>query len=355
MNTQLAGDDRGFPWGSNNPTTAQRIAVALVLAVAAGALHYFRAGERGGLSDFSQLWYGASMLIDGRNPYLLIGPHRLINMPTPLFYPATAFVAVMPLTLFPFHAAGAVFIFLSTLLLAWGATADGWHRLPLFPSVAFLTSAQLGQWSILMTAAVFIPAVALVAVAKPQSSLAIVGSSPRRLAFVASVVGGIILLVVSFMLMPEWPREWWRMLGTTDYFVAPIARTGGLVIALVLLRWKRSEAWLVFIAACLPQTWYPYNGLLLLVVASTYREACTLSLISSAVWMVVYLFIPGEMRSPATRELWGTVLVASSYLPAVLLILRRPNEGQGPWWFDAYAQYRQNRLTPNVKTSHEVV
>jgi hypothetical protein len=273
-------------------------------------------------------------------------------MPTPLFYPAPAFVTVMPLTLLSFHLAGAVFIFVSAFLLAWGATSDGWHRLPIFPSVAFLTAAQLGQWSILMTAAVFIPAVALFAVAKPQASSAIVGSSPGRLTLIASVVGGVVLLAFSFALMPEWFGVWRQMIHATSYFVPPIARTGGVAIALVLFRWRRSDAWLVLIAACLPQTWYAYNGLLLLVVARTYREACALSLFSSAVWMTVFLFLPGEMRSDETRELWGTLLVASSYLPATLLILRRPNEGPSPWWLDMIFR---RRLTGSIDATHSLL
>ena len=196
-----------------------------------------------------------------------------------------------------------------------------------------------------MTAAVFIPSIALIAAAKPQSSAAIVGSSPSRLALFASLVGGFVLIGFSFVLLPHWFAEWRHMVGTTNYFVAPIARTGGVAIALVLLRWRRSDAWLVMIAACLPQTWYPYNGLLLLVVAETYREACALSLFSSAVWMMVYLLIPGEMRTDQTRELWGTLLVASSYLPATLLVLRRPNEGPSPWWLAIVRPAKPARVT----------
>jgi hypothetical protein len=101
--------------------------------------------------------------------------------------------------------------------------------------------------------------------------------------------------------LPDWPREWLKLIGSTDYFTPPILRVGGVLVALVLVRWRRQEAWLIFIAACMPQTWYPYNGLLLLAVAATYREACVLSLFSSASWMAVYLFVPGEMRSEQTR------------------------------------------------------
>jgi hypothetical protein len=322
-----------FPWGSNNPTLSERILVALVIAAAAAAVNYFRAAEKGGVSDFTPVWYGAKMLMHGENPYLLIGPHRLIQTPTPLVYPAPAFVTVIPLTVLSFPAAGAVFVFLSTALLAWGITADGWHRLPIFPSVAFLTSAQLGQWSILMTAALFIPAVAFIAVAKPQASLPIVGSTSSRRIVIAAAIGGVILIATSFALLPDWPVEWLKLVGSTDYFTPPILRMGGILVALVLVRWKRREAWLVFIAACLPQTWYPYNGLLLLAVAETYREACFLSLFSSAAWMAVYLFVPGQMRSEETRATWSAVLLATSYLPAVIIVLRRPNRGPSPWFF----------------------
>lgn len=322
----------GFPWASTRPTRRQRIGVALFIATIAASMNYFRAAERGGMSDFTPLWHAARLILASQNPYLLVGPHMLFDMPTPLYYPAPAFITVIPLTLFSFHVAGALFVFLSAFLLAWGVTADGWHRLPMFPSIAFLTAAQLGQWSILMTAAAFIPAVALIAISKPQASFPILGSSQGKRPTVAALLGGTVLLIVSFALLPSWASEWLKLVGNTAYFVPPIARTGGFVIALVLLRWRRSEAWLVIIAACLPQTWYPYNGLLLFVVASTYREAAVLSLFSSAAWMTVYLFIPGEMRSNATQELWGTLLVATSYLPATLLILRRPNDGPGPWW-----------------------
>lgn len=334
----------GFPWGDNNPTVGERIVVALVLAVTAAALNYFRAAEKGGMSDFTPLWYGARMLLHGQNPYLLIGPGRLIETPTPLVYPAPAFVSVIPLTFLNFHVAGAVFVFLSTALLAWGITVDGWHRLPIFPSVAFLTSAQLGQWSILMTAALFIPLVAFVAVAKPQASLPIIGSTSSRRTVIAAVVGGLILVATSFLLLPDWPREWLKLIGSTDYFTPPILRFGGVLVALVLMRWRRREAWLVFIAACLPQTWYPYNGLLLMAVAATYREACVLSLFSSVAWMAVYLFVPGEMRSAETRATWSAVLLATSYLPAVIIVLRRPNRGPSPWFFGIWSRSWKSSL-----------
>lgn len=322
----------GFPWAEGMPTVRRRLAVALLIGVAAAAVHYFRAAEQGGVSDFTALWHGARFLLEGQNPYPLIGPGRTIGTPSPVYYPVTAFVASLPLTVLPFLWAGTVFIFASAFLLAYGATKDGWHRLPIFPSIAFLTSAQVGQWSILTTAALFIPALAFLTAAKPQAYLPVVAASPERSTYVAAAMGAAVLIAISLLMMPWWPAEWWGLLRTSEYFVAPISRFGGPAIGLVLLRWRRPEAWLVFIAACLPQTWYPYNGLLLLAIAASYREACALSLVSSAGWLLTYLYLPGEMRAPETRVAWSGILIATGYLPAVIAVLRRPNEGPTPLW-----------------------
>ena len=338
---------RLFPWGSNQPTTVQRLLVSLLIGVAAAAVHYFHAALSGGLSDFTGLWYGSRLLSAGQNPYLLIGPHRLIGLPSPLYYPAPALVSVLPLTILPYHLAGTVFVLVSAALLTFGATRDGWQRLPIFPSVAFLTSAELGQWSILMTAAVFIPALSFLSIAKPQASLPVIAASSDRTTWVAAIGGGLILLAISFALLPGWPMAWWQLLSSTTYFSAPIATPGGVAIALVLLRWRRPEAWLVFVAACMPQTWYPYNGLILLIVASSYTEACVLSLLSSAGWVIAYLFFVGEWRSEGTRSVLQGVLIALCYLPATVMILRRPNTGPPALWFGAFQSVLQRRRARN--------
>lgn len=341
----------GFPWAEGVPTLRRRLQVALLIALAGAAAHYLRAAENLGVSDFTALWHGARFLFEGRDPYLLIGPSGQIVTPSPVYYPATAFVAVLPLSLLPFHLAGTTFVFISSFLLALGATKDGWHRLPMFPSIAFATSAQLGQWSIIMTAAVFIPVLAVLATAKPQASLPVIASSAVRATYVAAGIGAIVLIGASLLMLPGWPVEWWRLLGTTQYFVPPIMRFGGPAIALVLLRWRRREAWLVFIAACLPQTWYPYNGLLLLSIAATYREACVLSLVSSAGWLLTYLFLPGEMRTLETQAAWGGVLIATSYLPAVIAVLRRPAEGIAPLWYQWFVSaIRWRRSAKDFRT-----
>ncbi len=322
----------GFPWGDNHPTRRQRLAVAVTLGVIAALAHYFRAAESDGVSDFTSLWYGAQFLLEGRNPYELIGPGRLIGMPSPAYYPAPAFLVAIPFTILSYHWASTAFVFVSSALLAWGCTRGSWHRLPLFPSIAFLTSAQLGQWSILFTAALFIPAIALVSIAKPQAALPVVVGREDPTPFYYAAAGGALLLAASLVMLPGWIGDWFELVRNSDHFTPPIARTGGPLVALVLLKWKRPEAWLVLLAACTPQTWYPYNGLVLLAIAPTYRSACVLSLASSTGWIISALLVDGHPRDPDVRAVMGAALVAGSYLPATILILTQRNEGQVPFW-----------------------
>ena len=337
---------------SARPAMFHRLSVAIEIGIAAAAMHYSGAARNQGLSDFSILWHGSRILSSGGNPYSMIGPQQVIDLPSSVFYPAPALVAVMPFSLIPMQLAGTLFVFLSAALLAFGATKDGWHRIPIFPSVAFMTSARLGQSSALICASVFIPAMAFFSVVKPQASIPILSAATKPKSWIFAIIGTTILSLVSFLLLPEWPQSWWETLRSADYFRPPILTVVGAPIALVLLRWRRPEAWLVFVAACLPQTWYPYNGLILLTVAATYREASALSLISSFGWLIAYGWFVGDLRSPETRTVMQNVLIALGYLPATIVILRRKNEGPEPLWMRwAVRRYTHQRTHSQSATT----
>src|SRR5688500_1352229 len=100
-------------------------------------------------SDFDQVWAGARALWDGRDPYALVGPGLEFAWKWPLYYPLPALVAVAPLGFLPVIAARAIFAGVSAALLAWAVTRDGWSRLPIFLSVSFMVTMELGQWSAL--------------------------------------------------------------------------------------------------------------------------------------------------------------------------------------------------------------
>src|SRR5688572_10302901 len=343
-----AGNPEGFPWGANCPTRKQRILFALIMAVLSTAwwanthIGFLSdpppgAAQPGKVSDFDQVWQAAHALVHGGNPYVLMGPGMVYHLDDPVLYPATAFVAVIPFLLLPEIWATMAFLFVSTLLMAYGITRDGWHRTPIFVSLSFLTAVWLVQWSMFWTAALFLPWIAVFASVKPQAALPIVVSSESLATPVAAVVGTLVLFAVSLVMLPGWPIQWFQLISSSPYVSAPITRLGGFLILLVLLRWRRPEAWLVLIFACIPQTPYPYNVLVLIALANTWREAGLLSIISSLGSLVRQRAHVHDLES---LDIIANMMVVSAFIPATIMILRRPNEGQGPWWMQLIATRR---------------
>lgn len=325
--------DWKFPRTIAPPTRPQRAVVAVVIATAAAGILYSAHPEAPGQgSDFGPSWFGARALVHGANPYELVGPGMVYEWRWELLYPVPAMVAVIPLTLLSESAASFTFVWVSAFLLAYGATARSWHLLPMFASEAFASAARLGQWSILMTAAVFMPWLAFLAAAKPQAAIPMVISARSRTSAYAAIVGGIVLTGIGFMLYPGWVVRWLAALDSAVYMVTPITRLGGFLVLLVLLRWRRWEAWLVLSLACLPQTLDPYNVLMLLVIPATFREACLLALAVTSGTVVSY-FVPAPSDSlDSINAFFGAITVATAYIPATIIVLRRPNDGAYPAW-----------------------
>ena len=277
------------------------------------------------MGDFDQIRFGAKALIDGADPYLLIGPGRAYNSDFPLLYPATALVVALPFTLMSAQAAAIVFMWLSVFALAYALTADGLYRLPLFLSSAFVIAARRVQWSPVFTAATLLPGLAWVYVCKPNIGIALLASSSTWRAIRTAVVGGGIILVLSLILFPAWPREWLEAVAKAQQTTAPITRRFGFLIALTLLRWRRPEARLLLAMACVPHTPYWYDVLPLLLIPSTFRESLILSFVVSCgflyelVWPITATTIVGVYHGLAND------MVLFAYLPALIMILRRPN------------------------------
>jgi hypothetical protein len=269
-----------------------------------------------------------------------MGPGLVYHLEDPVLYPVTAFVAAMPFLLLPEIWATMAFLFISTFLMAYAITSDGWHRIPIFVSLSFVTAVWLVQWSMLWTAALFLAWLAVFTSVKPQAALPIVASSQSRATPIAAVVGTLVLFAISLVMLPGWPVEWVRLISSSPYVSAPITRLGGFVVLLVLLRWRRPEAWLVFLLACMPQTPYPYNVLVLLALANTWREAGLLSIVSSLGSLVRQR---ASVHDLASLDVMANMMVVSAFIPATLMILRRPNEGQGPWWMQLIVFARQRR------------
>jgi hypothetical protein len=270
--------------------------------------------------DFLVAWFGAKALLHGADPYSLIGPGHIYDWPWRPLYPVTAMIVALPFNILSQNTASVTFVFLSAGVLAYGVTADGFYRLPMFASASFIIAAAAAQWTPLLTAGFLIPPLAFVFVAKPNIGLAFFVSANYNVRRVA-VIGGLILLVASLVWMPTWPREWFENLKTGGT-VPPILRTGGFVSLLALLRWRRPEARLIVAMSLVPQTGTWYELLPLFLVASTASESMILCILSGLAFSLQDNIIAPKNEIELNAQV-GALMVATGYLPATIMVLRR--------------------------------
>ena len=66
---------------------------------------------------------------------------------------------------------------ISTAVLAYVVTRHSYHLLPLFLSASFAHAAVMGQWSLILTAAMLVPWLAFLGAVKPNVGIAMLGAS----------------------------------------------------------------------------------------------------------------------------------------------------------------------------------
>ena len=274
-------------------------------------------------SDFELLLFGGRSLLRGIDPYPLVGPGRTYDLPWHLIYPASALEIAVPFTAMSGKAGTASFIGLSTFLLAYGATRRDWHLLPLFLSEAFLSSARLGQVSILATATLFLPQLFIWASVKPQTFLPPLIAARSRIAWIYAIVGTVVLLSISIAVVPKWPIEWLSQIRNLSHMKAPILRPGGFLVLLALLRWRRPEAWLLIAMAVSPQSWGWYNTLPLFTIPANFRQSLGLLVWVTLAGVLGAALIPSNLNREEFYNWGGALHVFSIYLPCVAMILAR--------------------------------
>jgi hypothetical protein len=317
-----------------------RLAVCALAAAWALACMWHMHRHTGRPSDFDVVWRGARLLLEGHDPWALIGPGRAHAWVSPLYYPGTALVGLAPLALLPLKVARALWVGGGAALLAWAVTRDGWWRLPLFLSAPFFNAAGGGQWSILVAAAMLMPSLGAVSAMKPTVGLAVLAGMRTQRAQLLAVGAGVALLAASLVVMPQWPWSWRAAIADAPHMSSPVAhwRVGGPLVLLALARWRRPEARLLAALACVPQSTIVYEGLYFLLFPRTLRGVTLLATTSyGALWMQDRI----SAWAPTTAALqWavGDVLVVCFYLPALVLVLRRANDGEVPRWLDVLAR-----------------
>jgi hypothetical protein len=146
-----------------------------------------------------------------------------------------------------------------------------------------------------------------------------------------AVLGGALLVVFSLLVRPEWPIEWIHTFGAGRHIHGPITSLGGPLVLLALLRWRRPEARLLVALACVPHTTLLYETLPLFLVPASWSESLLLVVLNWAAQIVVITLQPYPSLVERAR-MSATVSVALLYLPCLIMILRRPNEGEMPAW-----------------------
>lgn len=313
------------PWWRRPPAVGATIVGTLALLLALGrALR-----EPGWATDFDQFHFAARALLRGGNPYTQIGPEGAFRWDWPLYYPLPTVLLVVPFAWLPVAAGRVAFAAVSGGVLGAAACRNGYWRLPLCLSASFLIAIFRSQWSPLVTSAFFLPWAALFLAAKPNVALAVVAGarSRRHLAWMLGL--GAVLGAVSVVVRPGWIIDWVSVQFTREFISAPVVNPGGFLLLAALFRWRRPEARILAVLACVPQTPSLYDLLPLFVIPRTLRETTVLSLLTTALFLVVVVSGPFEAFNTYVHvlERWAIFVV---YLPALWMVLRRPNVPTDP-------------------------
>jgi hypothetical protein len=286
------------------------LAVALGFVLASRLLLYVLAPDRA--TDFDLLYQGAVRLVGGENPY-----------PVAMPYPLPAVFLALPFILMPLGLARVVF----DVLVGWTFVYALWrHRgtyaLPVVLSGAYLLAMWHGQTTPLMVAAALMPALGFLLAVKPNTSASLIIARPSLIA----ILGVCAFFLLSFIVMPSWPKAWWGSLNQ-DYtqWAPPVLRPFGLVLLLGALRWRLPEGRLLLATAFIPQNILPYELVALALVPA--------NLIETGIYVVGTWVAVGAAAGLLATELPGTswwATLCAVYLPMLYIVLRRPSGAPAP-------------------------
>lgn len=330
-----------------------RLLVAVCIGAIAGAFCRARmiaTAQVRVADDFTWHWLGARALVEGQNPYEVVKAGGAYALDAPYLYPLTTAIASIPFALWlqPI-AAASVFIGVSTTILAWGLLQTGYGRLWTFISVPFLWACTAGQWAPLVAASALVPALAWLAPVKPNLGLASVAFRPSLVA----IAGSAIFVALSLLIDPQWPMEWLQSLAdrVAGVYRMPIAVPPGFLLILAVLRWRRPEARLLLMMSVVPQLFLFYDQLLLWLIPKTWRETAGLSALSFfAIAFARAGYVSSDLRH--LIDAYAPVIVATMYLPCLIMVLRRPNEGDIPDWLESLVARSRSWLFRGHEQKH---
>ena len=127
-------------------------------------------------------------------------------------------------------------------------------------------------------------------------------------------------------LFPSWPWDWRAAVAGSPNYLAPVQRPGGFLLLLGLLRWRAPEGRLLGVLALVPHTTALHDMLAPLLAARTGRELAVLVGLGYLFAALAYTFTPhGPNVVPEMLAAQWPVALSLVYIPALVLVLRRPN------------------------------
>jgi hypothetical protein len=274
------------------------------------------------VSDWDATWVGARAFLQGESPYEAV---QMPPWPWRIVYPLPAILLSIPFAPLPLGLARGVFVGLATAVFTFAITRRARWSLYFLVSGAMLWSWIAVKWEPLLIAAAVTPWLGWLLLAKPTMGFALWAAYPRR----AAVIGGLVLLALSFVLYPPWVGEWLDSLAGTPHR-PHLVRPGGFLLLLGLLRWRRPDGRLLAALCVIPQTTTLYEVLPLALLAENRRHAAIFAGGTMAAHLVYLLGPQGPWPVGAEYQWW--VMLAMIYLPALVIVLRRPNESPAEHW-----------------------
>lgn len=254
-----------------------------------------------GAADFSWTIRAARYMLAHTNPY-----------DTPLEqYPLTAAVFAVPFLPLSPEWAAALFLGISSGLLAFGLTREGYHRLLVFFAYPYWAAVLTAQWSPLITAGAFFPLLLPAVMAKPQVGLPVFLTHLSKRGILACLV----VFLLSLLAMPKWPFLWIRQFGYYQHFI-PLLVIPGPLLLLTLFWYRDRKAMLLLLVALMPQRWF-FDSLTLWLIPRTRRETLATAACSwgAGIWRWYHF--------PHTFTQVGRWAVIFIYLPMLLVVLRQ--------------------------------
>lgn len=330
------------------PTRRIRAIVSLGIAVTVGLFALALSLRHPALLgfDFTWHWRAANALLGGLNPYDIIKPGGPYPFSSAYYYPLPAAFLGVPVAWMSARWAYVVAVGTMAGVLAYPLTRDGFYRLPLFLSAGYLWSVAGGQIAPLITAGMLVPSLQAFCCMKPNVGLAVWCARPSRWA----LAGGIALAALSFLLVPSWLTGWREAIASDPgVHLVPMFTFGGPLLALALLRWRRWEARLLLVFACVPQTMTFYDALPLMLIPATFRQALLLALASQIGHVLSLPVLTTIADMPEMFRATSIHTMVGLYLPALAMVLRRPNEREV-----AGMDQREGIITRSPVNNHRV-